>query len=154
MSSSAVSSGLFAMNTVDFDFNLPFEQLFLSIIPSALFILSSSRRIARQFRKPNVINARSFQIIKLVGQDLGREPSCVQVLICCLGRHHDLCWPRVGTACSAGRKLSFNHGHISAVGDPPTDIGIVHGCSELARSREKLQAVCSAERLSLLDVPF
>lgn len=73
MSSSDMASGLLDMNHVDFDFNLPFEQLFLSIIPSALFILSTSWRIARQFRKPNVINARAFQIIKLVRQDFNSE---------------------------------------------------------------------------------
>ena len=68
MSSSAVTSGLLDMNHVEFDFNLPFEQLFLSIVPSALFMLSTSWRIVRQARKPNVINARAFQLIKLVSQ--------------------------------------------------------------------------------------
>ena len=77
MSSSDMAGGLLAMNTVDFDFSLPFERLFLSIIPSAIFILSTSWRIVRQYRKPNVINARAFQIIKLVGQELIFEPSCV-----------------------------------------------------------------------------
>jgi hypothetical protein len=68
MSSATVASGLLDMNHVDFDFNLPFEQLFLSIVPSAIFIASTSWRIVRQFRKPNVINARAFQLIKLVHQ--------------------------------------------------------------------------------------
>lgn len=77
MSSSAVVSGLLDMNHVDFDFNLPFEQLFMSIIPSALFILSTSWRIVRQFRKPNVINARTFQLIKLVSEDLTYAPHVV-----------------------------------------------------------------------------
>lgn len=70
MSSSAVASGLLDMNHVDFDFNLPFEQLFLSIVPSALFISSTSWRILRQYRTPNVINARAFQLIKLLRRDL------------------------------------------------------------------------------------
>jgi len=79
MSSSAVTSGLLDMNHVDFDFNLPFEQLFLSIVPSALFILSTSWRIVRQARKPNVINARAFQLIKLVSQVMKSES------VLCLG---------------------------------------------------------------------
>ena len=72
-----MAGGLLAMNTVDFDFSLPFERLFLSIIPSAIFILSTSWRIVRQFRKPNVINARTFQLIKLVSEDLTYAPHVV-----------------------------------------------------------------------------
>jgi hypothetical protein len=35
--------------------------------------LSTSWRIVRQSRKPNVINARTFQLIKLARQDLISE---------------------------------------------------------------------------------
>lgn len=75
--SSPMTGDMLDMNHVDFDFNLPFEQLFLSIVPSALFILSTSWRIVRQFRKPNVINARAFQLIKLVRQDF--NPALIHV---------------------------------------------------------------------------
>ena len=73
MSSSIASNGLFDMHHVDFDFNLPFEQLFLSILPSALFILSSGWRIVLQRRRPHVVHARALQLIKLVRQHCGLE---------------------------------------------------------------------------------
>lgn len=115
MSSSAVVSGLLDMNHVDFDFNLPFEQLFLSIIPSAIFILSTSWRIVRQSRKPNVINARTFQLIKLARQDPVSKSTHVWVLIPRLGCYHDLCWPRIDSACTFGYKCSPSHDCVSAI---------------------------------------
>lgn len=54
------------MNEGDFDFNVQFEQLFFSIIPSVLFIVTSLWRTVSQSRKPTVVNAPAFQLIKLV----------------------------------------------------------------------------------------
>ncbi|EED19910.1 ABC multidrug transporter, putative [Talaromyces stipitatus ATCC 10500] len=48
-----------------FDFNIQFEQLFFSIIPSVVFIVTSLWRTASQARKPTVVNAPVFQLIKL-----------------------------------------------------------------------------------------
>ncbi|RAH55406.1 ABC multidrug transporter [Aspergillus piperis CBS 112811] len=56
---------LLQLNRNSFDFNLQFEQLFFSIIPSALFIVTSLWRTLCQFRKPVVVNAPLFQLIKL-----------------------------------------------------------------------------------------
>ncbi|CAI7637408.1 unnamed protein product [Penicillium discolor] len=56
---------LLRLNQGSFDFNIQFEQLFFSIIPSALFIVTSSWRTLYQARKPNVVNAPVFQLIKL-----------------------------------------------------------------------------------------
>ncbi|KAJ5699379.1 hypothetical protein N7536_002392 [Penicillium majusculum] len=56
---------LLRLNQESFDFNIQFEQLFFSIIPSALFIVTSSWRTLYQARKPNVVNAPVFQLIKL-----------------------------------------------------------------------------------------
>ncbi|PYH37611.1 uncharacterized protein BO87DRAFT_456616 [Aspergillus neoniger CBS 115656] len=56
---------LLQLNRNSFDFNLQFEQLFFSIIPSALFIVTSLWRTVCQFRKPVVVNAPLFQLIKL-----------------------------------------------------------------------------------------
>jgi di/tricarboxylate transporter len=133
MSSSAVVRGLLDMNHVDFDFNLPFEQLFLSIIPSALFILSTSWRIVRQVRKPNVINARRFQLIKLARQDLISESTRVWVLTFRSGCYHDLCWPRIDSACTFGYQCSPSYGCVSAISGSQTNVRIIHGCFELAR---------------------
>ena len=152
MSSSAVASGMLDMNHVDFDFNLPFEQLFLSIIPSALFILSTSWRIVRQFRKPNVINARAFQLIKLVRQDRDSEPICVWLITFLTGGYNHVCWSRIDSACSVGRPFLPSHNHVFAVSSSQARIRIVHGCFEFARPQQKLSTFCSAQRLSLLNI--
>lgn len=57
---------LLRLNQETFDFNIQFEQLFFSIIPSALFIITSVWRTLYQARKPAVVNAPVFQLIKLV----------------------------------------------------------------------------------------
>lgn len=57
---------LFNFNHVEFDFNIQFEQLFLSIVPSVLFIVASSWRAVAQVRKPTLVKAPIFQSIKLV----------------------------------------------------------------------------------------
>lgn len=57
---------LFNFNNVEFDFNIQFEQLFLSIVPSVLFIVASSWRAVAQVRKPTLVKAPIFQSIKLV----------------------------------------------------------------------------------------
>ncbi|KAF7558131.1 hypothetical protein G7Z17_g146 [Cylindrodendrum hubeiense] len=56
---------LLQLNQEDFDFNVQFEQLFFSIIPSVLFIVTSLWRTVSQSRKPTVVNAPIFQLIKL-----------------------------------------------------------------------------------------
>jgi hypothetical protein len=61
---------LFNFNQVDFDFNVQFEQLFLSIIPSVIFIVASSWRAASQLRKPTLVKAPVFQSIKLVCESI------------------------------------------------------------------------------------
>ncbi|KAJ5526984.1 ABC multidrug transporter [Penicillium frequentans] len=58
------TGSLLHLNQKDFDFNLQFEQLFFSIIPSALFILTSLWRTISRARKPAVVNAPTFQIMK------------------------------------------------------------------------------------------
>jgi hypothetical protein len=58
--------GLLELNQEGFDFNIQFEQLFFSIIPSVLFIVSSIWRTLYQARKPTVVKAPVFQLLKLV----------------------------------------------------------------------------------------
>ncbi|PYH94822.1 putative ABC multidrug transporter [Aspergillus ellipticus CBS 707.79] len=62
---SAGDGKLLQMNQMQFDFNLQFEQLFFAIIPSVLFIVTSLWRTVSQARKPTVVNAPTFQLIKL-----------------------------------------------------------------------------------------
>ncbi|RAK74304.1 putative ABC multidrug transporter [Aspergillus fijiensis CBS 313.89] len=52
------------LNQKQFDFNLQFESLFFSIIPSILFIPSSLWRTLTRIRKPVVVNAPLLQFIK------------------------------------------------------------------------------------------
>jgi hypothetical protein len=58
--------GLFHLNSEQFDFGIQFEQLFFSIIPSALFIITSLWQTVLLTRKPTVVNAPIFQRIKAV----------------------------------------------------------------------------------------
>ncbi|CAD0089766.1 unnamed protein product [Aureobasidium vineae] len=58
--------GLFNFDQAGFDFNIPFEQIFFSIVPSVLFIVASSWRAVSQLRKPTLVKAPMFQSIKLV----------------------------------------------------------------------------------------
>jgi hypothetical protein len=66
MLSDSGQQDLFTFNRVDFDFNIQFEQLFFSIVPSVIFIIASSWRAASQIRKPTMVKAPVFQFIKLV----------------------------------------------------------------------------------------
>jgi hypothetical protein len=50
----------------DFDFTLKFEKIFLSILPSAIFIALSITRTALLARWPKVVGGHWFQIVKLV----------------------------------------------------------------------------------------
>ncbi|OAA56012.1 ABC transporter, sequence [Cordyceps fumosorosea ARSEF 2679] len=60
------SQGLFRMNTTQFDFNLRFEQVFLSIIPSAVFIVAALWRALSAMRQPLVVFAPpAFVAVKL-----------------------------------------------------------------------------------------
>lgn len=49
-----------------FDFNVEFEQLFLSILPSALFVLTSVWRVFSQTRRPTVVDAPVLKLVKVV----------------------------------------------------------------------------------------
>ncbi|PWY83785.1 P-loop containing nucleoside triphosphate hydrolase protein [Aspergillus sclerotioniger CBS 115572] len=65
MSFTSGEKNLLQLNQKSFDFNIQFEQLFFSIIPSALFIVTSLWRTVSQARKPTVVNAPVFQLVKL-----------------------------------------------------------------------------------------
>lgn len=54
------------LNLEQFDFNLEFESLFFSILPSVLFIPSSLWRTLARIRKPVVVIAPVFHLIKTV----------------------------------------------------------------------------------------
>jgi hypothetical protein len=66
MASFSGQSDLLELNEPGFDFSVQFEQLFFSIIPSALFIVFSIWRSLSQARKPTVVEAPVFQLVKLV----------------------------------------------------------------------------------------
>ena len=51
-----------------FDFTLLFEQTFLSIAPSSLFIVLAVIRIVYLRRQPRTIAGTRFQVIKIVGR--------------------------------------------------------------------------------------
>ncbi|KAJ4290433.1 hypothetical protein N0V90_010649 [Kalmusia sp. IMI 367209] len=57
---------LLQLNQSLFDFNIQFEQLFFSVLPSALFIVLSSWRTLQQARKPTVVHAPIFKLLKVL----------------------------------------------------------------------------------------
>lgn len=57
---------MFEQNSEQFDFNVDFEQVFFSIIPSALFLVAASCRTVSLARKPTVIKASVFRLVKVV----------------------------------------------------------------------------------------
>ncbi|KAH7014328.1 putative ABC multidrug transporter [Microdochium trichocladiopsis] len=62
---SSGDNAFFPPSQTAFDFNIEFEQLFFSILPSVLFICSSIWRALLQTRKPTVVDAPMLQIIKV-----------------------------------------------------------------------------------------
>ncbi|OQD65677.1 hypothetical protein PENPOL_c005G03066 [Penicillium polonicum] len=62
---SSPNGSLFEQNSKQFDFNVDFEQVFLSIIPSALFIIPALWRTVYLTRKPAVVNASIFRLVKV-----------------------------------------------------------------------------------------
>ncbi|KAF4770080.1 hypothetical protein HAV15_011453 [Penicillium sp. str.  len=62
---SSPNGSLFEQNSKQFDFNVDFEQVFLSIIPSALFIVPALWRTVYLTRKPAVVNASIFRLVKV-----------------------------------------------------------------------------------------
>ncbi|KAF2439261.1 putative ABC multidrug transporter [Karstenula rhodostoma CBS 690.94] len=57
---------LFQFNEDGFDFNVQFEQIFFSVLPSVLFIITSLWRTFHQSRKPAVVHAPAFQLLKAI----------------------------------------------------------------------------------------
>jgi ATP-binding cassette subfamily C (CFTR/MRP) protein 1 len=53
----------------DFDFTLLFEEIFLSIVPSALFLMLAVWRIIHIARRKRVLGGSHFQMVKLVRMD-------------------------------------------------------------------------------------
>ncbi|OQE46818.1 hypothetical protein PENCOP_c001G04282 [Penicillium coprophilum] len=59
------NGSLFEQNGEQFDFNVDFEQVFFSIIPSALFIVLAAWIIVSHARKPIIVNASAFRLVKI-----------------------------------------------------------------------------------------
>lgn len=50
----------------NFDFTLLFQQAFLSIAPSSVFIVVAAIRVAYLRRQPRIVGSNRFQILKIV----------------------------------------------------------------------------------------
>lgn len=62
----SASEDLFDLDGERFDFNLRFELVFFSVLPSALFIAAALWRVVTKARTPAVVVAPVFQSVKLV----------------------------------------------------------------------------------------
>ncbi|KAJ6031456.1 hypothetical protein N7540_002188 [Penicillium herquei] len=58
-------NSLFDQNSEQFDFNIGFELVFFSIIPTILFIVGATWRIASLARKPKIVKTSAFRFLKL-----------------------------------------------------------------------------------------
>lgn len=58
----------------DFDFTLKFEQLFLSILPSVVFLLAVIFRVFSLRRRLVIIDGPSFRAVKLVSKFIDGDP--------------------------------------------------------------------------------
>jgi hypothetical protein len=56
----------------DFDFTLQFEKIFLSIIPSSIFVALALTRTAILVRKPTIVKGTAFKYTKLVRLPVNR----------------------------------------------------------------------------------
>ena len=62
----SASEDVFDLDGERFDFNLRFELVFFSIVPSALFVAAALWRVVTKARTPAVVVAPIFQSVKLV----------------------------------------------------------------------------------------
>lgn len=60
------NGSLFDQNSEQFDFNIGFEQIFFSIVPSLLFIVGASWRTAFLTKKPTIVNTSASRFVKVV----------------------------------------------------------------------------------------
>lgn len=102
---------LLYMNRDRFDFNLHFEQLFFSILPCTLFIICSLWRALTLSRKPLVVHAPIFQLIKLVCH----RRNIYSLLTLVLGNYHHLCWPSDRAPDSSGHGLFPRHSNLRRI---------------------------------------
>lgn len=85
---------IFQFNEDGFDFNIQFEQVFFSVLPSVLFIISSLWRTFHQSRKPAVVHAPLFQMLKAVSHSKTLDPKEKLLTISSrkTDRHSDIPW--------------------------------------------------------------
>lgn len=120
------------LNQDDFDFNIQFEQIFFAIIPSTLFILSSLWRTVSQARKPNIVDAPIFQLIKLVrgspaaGTPLRTKNAC-EILILCIGDDYCIRRPRTVPPYPRCRRLIRRHQSLLGGLGLEACFGPIHG---------------------------
>jgi hypothetical protein len=76
MTFSKASETLFQQDSNGFDFNLKFEQLFFTIVPSSLFLAASCWRTLSLARRPQIVQALIFRNIKLVSSDFSSYCLC------------------------------------------------------------------------------
>ncbi|KAJ5513392.1 hypothetical protein N7463_002944 [Penicillium fimorum] len=79
---------LFEQNSEQFDFNVDFEQVFFSIIPSALFIVLAAWRIVSLARRPIVVNASVCRLVKVGAITVYAVLQIALVILAAAGHFH------------------------------------------------------------------
>lgn len=119
--------GLLQLNQESFDFNVQFEQLFFSMIPSVLFIATSLWRTVSQARKPTVVDAPVFQLIKLVTsppRDANEFTTCANLTAPVY--HYNLCRPRTFPPHLGRGWVLPCHEHVHSLIGPQACFRLVH----------------------------
>jgi hypothetical protein len=142
---------LFNFNQVDFDFNIRFEQIFLSIVPSVIFIIASSWRAASQLRKPTMVKAPVFQFIKLVCEYISNARPLNMSNNAASGYYRCLSGSGANTPGSRIIVQIPGFGHVSGGVGSQTGGCLDHDHPQSCRSQQKSSTVYLAQHLSFVD---
>lgn len=141
---------LFNFNHVDFDFNIQFEQLFFSIVPSVIFIVASSWRAASQLREPTLVKAPIFQSIKLVSENITAIPARTTDTSI-PGYYRYLFGSRAGTSSTRIALQIPGFKHVSGGVSPQASGCLDNDYSQSCGSQQKSATICLARYLSFVD---
>jgi hypothetical protein len=131
-----------------FDFSLSFEQLFFTILPSSLFLVASSWRILCLARRPPIVQALTWQYVKLVSSTDWHPWSLLMSLV---ERYSDTCVSRNRPPGSCRRRPCARIQHTHGGGRPQTSSSDCYDTTECSRAQQKPAPLDSTDLVSVFD---
>lgn len=150
MASFAYGDGsLLRFNVRQFDSKIPFEQLFFSILPSSIFVVTSAWRVAARHKPRPSVAAPVLQRVKAVSWP---EACPLRRLIRrIIGYHRDIHCPTTGSSgLDGGRRCQQRHLPHCCV-CPQARGCAVPASRQLAQSQQKPATFDIAHHLSFAD---